>query len=257
MTYSNETLINFLNGTLAEDTARAIETALETDIELGERMMSLDSFATPVREVMETIPSQERIERLQAELVTVTTPVSTPKPTGWGWQKMAASVALGLIAGLSANAYLSAPQTTKPSWRMEVANYQALYVPQTVAHLQIEQDSLRGQFERASDAVNLNLPQDALGDVSDLTLARAQVLGFSGKPLIQIAYKDAKGMPIALCIIAKPNAEPKNSTKFEVLQGMPSATWETSTHQFLLIGDAEQENIQNWSGVLQKAFTEV
>lgn len=256
MKYNDDTLIEFLNGTLAEDDARTIEIALVTDAELGERIMALDTFAAPVREVMETIPSQERIERLQAELLAATAPIVAPK-SGWGFQKMAASIALGLIAGWSANAYLTTPEPTKPSWRMEVANYQALYVPETVAHLKIDPDALKNQFERASNAVNLDLPQDALDNVADLTLARAQVLGFFGKPLIQIAYKDAKGMPIALCIIAKPNVAPKDSTKFEVLQGMASATWETATHQFLLIGNSEQENIKDWSGVMQKAFTEV
>jgi len=255
MKYNDDTLIAFLNGILAEDDARAIETALETDAELGERIMALDIFAAPVREIMETIPSAERIKRLQAELVAATAPAPKQR-SGWGFQKMAASIALGLIVGWSANTYLTAPEPTKPSWRMEVANYQALYVPETVAHLEVDPETLAKQFERASSALNLQLSQAALDTVSDLTLARAQVLGFSGKSLIQIAYKDAKGMPIALCIIAKPNVAPKDSTKFETLQGMPSATWETTTHQFILIGNAEQDRIKDWSGVLKGAFTD-
>ncbi len=254
MTYSNETLLGFLNGTLADDEARAIETALETDVELGERMMALDTFAAPVREVMETIPSQERIERLQAELVAATTPIATTPKMGWGWQKMAASIALGLIVGWSSNAYLNKPQPQKPSWRMEVASYQKLYVNETVAHLDTDPAALEGQFARASKAVDLDLMQETLKGVENLTLARAQVLGFSGKPLVQIVYKDAKGMPIALCIIAKNNEAPKDTTKFEDLRGLSSATWETGTHQFLLIGDTKDADIENWSNELREKF---
>ncbi len=252
MAYSNEILKSFLDGTLPEDEARAIETTLETDVELGDRIKALDTFAAPVRAVMESIPSQERIERLQGELLQKTAPVSA-NYSGWGWQKIAAGIAFGIIAGWSANT-LSTPEPNKPSWRMEVANYQALYVPETVAHINNTPDMLEQQFARASSAVNLELSENELNATDGLQLARAQVLGFSGKALVQIAYKDSKGMPIALCIIAKPNIAPKDSTKFEVLQGMHSATWETATHQFLLIGNAQSEDIQSWSSDLQKVF---
>ena len=257
MTYSNDTLKEFLNGTLAEDTARAIETALETDTELGERIMALDTFAAPIREVMEVLPSQDRIERLQANIETAAAEAAKPAvpSTSWGWQKVAASIAIGLVVGWSANTISTpTPEPTKPSWRMEVASYQKLYVNETVAHLDTDPAILTRQFERASKAVNLDLMQDALKGVENLTLARAQVLGFSGKPLVQIVYKDAKGMPIALCIIAKNNEAPKDTTKFEDLRGLSSATWETGTHQFLLIGDTTDTDIKTWSNELQATF---
>ncbi len=138
---------------------------------------------------------------------------------------------------------------------MEVARYQALYVADTIAHIGRDPDLIALQFERASRAINLNLPQQALSDVAELQLTRAQILGYNGAPLIQIAYQSKTGAPIALCIIAKADSNAQGPIQSSVMMGLASSSWETDNHQFLLIGNAPNQEMKLWAqklrGVLQ------
>lgn len=247
MIYSDQNLREFLEGKLSAQKTREIETAMLSDTDLEMRIMSLDSYADPVRALMQNIPGQGRIDRLAQEMSVETRQVY-PK---LGWQALAACLAFGLFAGWAGNAFF---RTDTDNWRMEVAHYQALYVAQTIAHLDNDPANIRNQFKRASSAVDLALPQQALGQVSGLKLARAQVLGFQGAPLIQIVYQATDGAPIALCIIAKRDRSMDDGTAISMMQGLASAAWETESHQFLLIGDAHQRDIKDWAKTIKDVF---
>ena len=58
MTFSDETLLAYLNGNLDETDAQEIESAVEADPELEQRLMALDPFAPVVRGVFEKLPSE-------------------------------------------------------------------------------------------------------------------------------------------------------------------------------------------------------
>ena len=81
---------------------------------------------------------------------------------------------------------------------------------------------------------------------------RAQVLGFRGKPLVQIAYLRNDGTPVALCIIpAGPDAK---GVSMGAAEGLDVARWNTPGYGFLLIGGQdgeplarEAETFQEWS----------
>lgn len=234
MTYSDETLKSYLDGALPEAEAKALEQAMSTDEALQRRLMALDTFAAPVAETFQNLPGEARLESLRAAL-----PTAKPQsPRWWTGAAMAASVAVGALVG---SQFLPSGSTEATGWRMEVARYQALYVPETVAYLGGDPNKLATEMARASKAVGLDLDLEALAEVDDLTLRRAQVLGFEGQPLIQMVYTDPKGTPFALCIMA----DAEGSEGPEILVGLATHTWESGTHGFILVGGDQLDKIND------------
>ncbi len=234
MTHTDEVLKSYLDGTLPETEAEALEEAMSTDEALQKRMMALDTVAAPVAEAFQNLPGEKRLESLRAALPTA----QSQSPRWWTGAAMAASVAVGVLVG---SQLLPSGSAEATGWRMEVARYQALYVPETVAYLGGDPDKLATEMARASKAVGLDLDLEALAEIDDLTLRRAQVLGFEGQPLIQMVYTDPKGTPFALCIMA----DAEGSEGPEILVGLATHTWESDTHGFILVGGDQQDKIDD------------
>jgi len=246
MSFTDRELKAYLAGDASQPLEQSIETALSSDPELERRLMALDNVAAFVRDTLKIIPSAARLETL----------LQTPKPTRaksgqFRGISIAASILAGIVLGWSGKDYAVDKQST---WRMEVASYQALYTPQTIAHLDRDPVNLSNQFKRASTALKLDLPQEKLAEIEALTLFRAQVLGFQGHPLIQIVYQSETGAPIALCIIAKDTAPEQTQITYARMQGLASATWANDKYEFFLIGGQDETHIQNWANRFKSVF---
>ena len=99
-----------------------------------------------------------------------------------------------------------------------------------------------------SEAIGIDLTN--LPQTEGLTFKRAQLLGFNGKPLVQISYLREDGTPVALCIIpAGPEAQGLNMGSAE---GLDLARWNTPGYGFLLIGGQEGEPLEREAEIFQK-----
>jgi len=85
------------------------------------------------------------------------------------------------------------------------------------------------------------LDSDALADVDNLTLRRAQVLGFEGQPLIQLVYTDPSGKPFALCIMS----DAEGGEGPAILAGLATHTWKSKSHGFILVGGDQQSRVDD------------
>ena len=246
MSFTDNELKIYLAGDASQLLDRNIETALSSDPALERRLMALDSVADSVRDTLKILPSAARLETL---LQTTKSP-RAKSGSIWG-VSLAASILAGIVLGWSGKDYVS---INPPTWQMEVASYQALYTPRTIAHLDRDPVKLSSQFKRASAALGLGLPQEKLAKIEALTLSRAQVLGFQGQPLIQIVYQSETGTPIALCIIAKGTQTKENQIIYAQMQGLASATWANNAYEFFLIGGQDETHIQNWANRFKLVF---
>lgn len=159
--------------------------------------------------------------------------VQRPQASPWRMvASFAAAIAIG--AGLSWS-YLS----PKNDWLMEVAHYQALYVPDTLNPITLTEPQLQTQFDRAGKALGLTLDPAAFAKVKGLKLRRAQVLGFEGAPLVQIAFSLPDGTPFAFCIVRKDGMA--TALKQSILVGLASTSWQTKTHGFIAIGNMDPD----------------
>ena len=245
--FSDEDLTAFLDGEAPDALHAAIETALDSDQILANRMAALDVPLDPIVSaydaLLETAPPMP-------DLPVAEVPSSQKTRFGWGWG--IGTFATGLAAGLAVAVFtgFGTPEPAPRGWVSFVASYQALY---TTATLQIptpDAPETARQLTHVSDALGLDL--SSLPQVQGLDFKRAQLLGFADKPLIQIAFLRADGTPVALCIV--PSGAGDKPINMGSAEGLDIAQWNTPDFGFLLIGgqDAaplaqEAETLRNWS----------
>jgi len=221
-TFTDEDLTAYLDGEAGADTAARIDAARETDPTLVQQLDALDVNRSHVAGAMDAL--LDLAPAYQAPAANVTTrPWKTPAA-------IAAALVLGGFIGWSAP-----KQATDPSWTEAVASYQALYITETLT------GSAGGPEQVAKLDVlgdRLGLPLSGAETLGQINFRRAQLLGFNGNPLVQIAYLSDEGEPVALCIVARPgeDAAPVSAT----MMGMASATWQRDGFGYLLIGTDDQ-----------------
>ncbi|WP_299685392.1 hypothetical protein [uncultured Tateyamaria sp.] len=244
-TFTDEELTAFLDGEADDALATAIGEALETDTALGERLASLD---IPMAELAEAYNALLDDAPPMPALPAAPSAADAAPRFGWGWgigtfgTGIAAGLAMALFTGFGQ------PQPAPPpGWAAFVASYQSLYTPETLASVTTTDAERAAQLQTVSAALGLDLT--SLPDAEGLTFKRAQVLGFNGKPLVQLAYQRADGTPVALCIIpAGPDGKP---VSMGAAQGMELARWNTPGYGFLLIGGQDQAPLQTEADTFQ------
>lgn len=159
---------------------------------------------------------------------------------------LAASVALAFVTGFS----LSGPPEIG-DWKTEVAHYQILYVPDTLQALVPDPARLQQEFAKANERLGWELDAKTLGQIDGLTLRRVQILGFQGQPLIQVAYTEADGTPIAFCIMANDSGE-SSAPKAGSLLGLASESWQDAQGRYLVIGDNDLPKISRYGAQIRQ-----
>ncbi|MEM8655040.1 MAG: hypothetical protein AAGF36_09875 [Pseudomonadota bacterium] len=248
--FSDEDLTAYLDGE-ADGVLRArIEKALETDADVAERLAGLDIPLVPIAEAYEALLQDAPP---MPALPAATPEMSPPGRSRWGMGAWGlGTFATGLAAGLAVAMFtgFGTPEPAPRGWVSFVASYQALYTPRTLAVADPTADEAAMQLADVSEALGLDL--SGLPEAEGLTFKRAQVLGFNGKPLVQIAFARADGTPVALCII--PAGAEAKPVSMGAAEGLGLARWNTPGYGFLLIGgtdaaplEAEADTFEAWS----------
>jgi anti-sigma factor RsiW len=156
---------------------------------------------------------------------------------GWG---MAASFAVGWAVPWRLTGPAAAPPIA-PAWAQAIASYHALYVRATVEQQFDKPEQLASLVEglTADQKQRLVVP-----DLSPMGWAfrRVQRLGFEGRPLLQMVYLSAEGVPIALCALPASTAEGMEAPlRIDRLQGQTVAHWVDRGLAFVLVADLSAE----------------
>ncbi|MEX0277869.1 MAG: hypothetical protein AB3N19_10150 [Ruegeria sp.] len=246
MKFSDETLSAYLEGTLNEGEARAIEDTVGDDLALEQRLMALDPFAPVVKQVFEAVPAQTP----QVDLPDAV--ASQPANSAAAPFRLLAVAASVAVIAVSATIWATRP--AEMGWADQAAIYQSLYVPDTIASLDNSPAALDAQFAQAEEQLGRSLNRDALEALPGLDLKRAQVLSFKGKPLIQIVFADDQGQPFAFCVIRQGAAAPNKDVKQAVLSGLATATWAQDGYGYMLLGSDAQTDLGNRLDTLTNLF---
>jgi len=229
MSYSDQELLTFLNGEMDARRAEQIEQTMRVDRELEHRVMALDPVAAPVRDAMTDLPGR----KVLAELERVALDGENRGGSRTPWMKLVAVLVLGVVLGSGAM-WLAGPSAD--DWRGRVAQYQSLYVADTVRLTIASDEVLERQIEVASEKLGRPLDQASLEAPSALRLARVQVLGLDDAPLIQIVYQDAEGTPFALCVTTAGPRGGANEPSSEMLHGLATTAWEDGSFRYIFVG---------------------
>ncbi len=128
------------------------------------------------------------------------------------------------------------------SWQEFAAIYHALYVNKTLAHIAQTDEAATAELTRVAGVIGRSLDQTALA-AEGLDYKRAQVLGYKGKPLLQLAYLSKIGAPVALCVY-KSGTTGRTAVRSEERRGLSAASWSRDGYEYLLIGGEDQALIK-------------
>lgn len=220
--FTDEDLTAFLDGEADAALAARIEAGLESDPALAARV---EGLSLPM-DVLRAAFAMERLAPPPAPAL--------PRPAAnrnWRPIGLAASVVLALGIGFSGG-YLLQPKQAVPGWIDVVASYQSLYMTETVEETTQAPEVALGVLEDFQSRVGVELA--AATAVEGVEFRRAQVLGFKGKPLMQMAYLGEDGTPFALCVLTTTNDD--SAPKDRMAQGLAATSWVEDGVGYLVIG---------------------
>lgn len=262
--FSDETLTAYLDGELDPTTSRAVDAALETDSMLADRLASLDFPMDKLRQVMSPealgapalpasfLPQNETLSDAPQQNVV---PLRPARSRFLMPLSLAASFLIGMVATtliqplpeqepvVTAAAPAEPAEPPKIGWTAAVATYQSLYVTETLEGPAQEKSAADAVLARARDEFDV-----ALGPATEIdgaTFKRAQMLGFRGKPLLQMAYLRDDGTPFALCLIRTDNAD--RGIKPVEMFDLAGVSWVKDGVGYFLIGGDDAAQIEDLS----------
>lgn len=227
--FSDEVLTAYIDGEADQSTRNAIETALRTDAVLAERLASLE---IPIGGVSRAFDGLLDIAPGIPELPATSHDAVGKRNRGI---VLAASLVVGLVFGAGIMSWRT-PQP--PGWMDYVAAYHALYVNETLADVVPDTDTSAITLSALSATLGYELSQADQDGL--LEFRRGQILGYQGRPLVQLAYLSSTGDPVALCIIRSQTTGSTSEISVSRLEGMAAAHWEKNGFEFLLIGGTDQ-----------------
>ncbi|MDM9647494.1 zf-HC2 domain-containing protein [Rhizobium sp. S163] len=246
---SDEELTAYLDGELPPAEAARLEALLETDAELAARLEFLSRASLPFAQAFDPLLAQAPKAELEAILSRLSdTPAAAPAPSR---RRFLGALAACLVGGVIADrAFIGlsrqlAATDENSEWRATVADYIALYTPETLAGPVPSLASQEGQLSAVEARLGLRLSPEAIA-LSGVDFKRALLLQYDDQPLAQLAYLDPETGPLALCIVRSDDG-PK-APDVEARKGMNVVYWSDKTHAFMLIGHASLERMKVLAG---------
>jgi len=148
----------------------------------------------------------------------------------WGGWAAAVLVGIGIQAGGSA--LLHKPE--KMGWIAQVANYQQLYVRDTVQMVKADPVASKAVMNKLyeENRIRVDIPDmSALG----LQFKRVQRLAYGDRPLLQMVYLPQSGQPVALCVL--PENGPDVAPHAGVSSKMQTVAWRRNGLAYVLLAD--------------------
>ena len=218
MSITDERLTAYLDGELEKEDAAEIEAALAASAELADRLAALD---VPIGQIRAAFDQTLDLAPPAPPLPPVTKQNTTP------WL---AAIAAAAVLGFGLGGVMF--RQASPDWTEVVANYQSLYVTDTLAAPPLAPPEQRMSVAALSGRLGVDLVP--LIDLDDIQFRRAQMLGFNGEPLVQMAYFAEGAVPIAICVT--PITGPDTATNHSRMFGMEAVSWTANGHGYLIIG---------------------
>lgn len=239
LAFTDEDLSAYLDGELDAETTSAIDAALETDEALADRLADLEIPVDLIRSVMAPnvlgappLPDFLREDEAPPE-------PQSRRPRSFVPLALVASFLVGMVA-TTLIIPEPAPAPTQGGWTTAVASYQALYVTETLSTSQQSSEATDAVLARAAQEFNATLAPAT--EIEGLEFKRAQMLGFNGKPLLQMAYLTPDGIPMALCLIR--TDDPDRSFKQIDMFNLAGVSWVNDGVGYLLIGGDDAAQIE-------------
>ncbi len=231
--YNDEQLCAFLDGELDTAQAQAIKAALSENAVLQARLETLKLDKAKISQAFDALLDQAPKQM----------PANTAKTVKTSYWLQSVAAALVLSIGLVGGWLLHGTQgPAAMPWHQSVAEYQVLYISRTLNHINNSDLKKRAELSSVEAVIGKHFPIETLSARPELDYKRAQILGFKGQPLIQLAFLSKLDVPLALCVIKAENKLTEN-IKLASIEGMAAASWTQKGYAYLLIGGQDQRLI--------------
>jgi anti-sigma factor RsiW len=225
-----------LDGELDPEARRAVDEALASDSELHMRLEALAITMPAIKAAFDNTLSEA--PKYEAP------PVTKPARRSFG---IAAALAIGIGLG---SLLPMLGQRDALDWRQAIANYQVLYVTDTLVGADIGQDAALRRLEMMSEVLGRDITAAYVAD--GLKFRRAQVLGIEGRPLIQMAYLSGTSEPFAICVTRVDESD--YAPQSEYLAGLAATHWVNDGFGFLVIGGQDLSHVARVANGLSGAI---
>ncbi|WP_062381463.1 hypothetical protein [Pseudomonas abietaniphila] len=251
---TDEQLVAYLDDELDREQRQFIDQLLRTEGPVAARLDYLESGDMPFRIAFDSVLDQAPTDRLQAMLDSLPPQTTPHRAAAMSRRGFLATAAGFVMAGIAADRLFMNWQSaeTKGGWRASVAEYMALYTPDTLANLTSDASSHQTQLNSVGEQLELALTPDTVA-LPGAEFRRAQILDYEGVLIGQLTYLDPRHGPLALCITmaASTGSEPLAS---EERKGLNVVYWSNGTHAFMLIGKNPFEDLRLMARSAQKGL---
>jgi anti-sigma factor RsiW len=245
----DEELTAYLDGELAAGPVAALEARLAAEPALRERLEQLRR-GRPFPSAYDAVLDMAPIDRLTAFLDAAAHAPVRPRSSFGALRAVAAGIMLVAAAGIGYGvARLTAPAEVVEThnWRDAVADYVALYTPETFALAPTDPEAHAPRLAQVGEGLGLDLTPDAVA-IPGLSLRGATLFHYDGKPLGQVAYLSTEFGPVAFCIIR--NGRPDAGLTFEERHGLNVVFWNAGGLGYLVIGTVPQAPLEAMAATL-------
>ncbi|MEM9440609.1 MAG: hypothetical protein AAGA73_09215 [Pseudomonadota bacterium] len=234
--FSDEMLTAFLDGEADAASANRIMAALKTDPKLAKRIEALEIPKPMIRSAFDIAMQAAPVDRLEKTL-DIKSANLTIENTQRGRRaivKIAAVAAvLAFALGLATGRFSWQPAGGE-DWRVSVAEYQALYSPETLRSIVTDAVESHDSIRHVAAQVGAPIEPAVLQGLNGVQFKRAQVLRWRDDPLAQFAFLTHEGVPLAFC--ATPTQEANQPFDHQVLKGLASSSWVADGVAYMVIG---------------------
>ena len=164
---------------------------------------------------------------------------------------MAASLALCFFIGYFVanltidinNDTLSLASNDQASWVRRVADYQTLYVENTVSSITPNTVATTALLKKIEQDTQM---KTAVPDLSEhgYNFVRAQELGYQSSTLIQLVYYKSGKAPLAFCFMPA-NGDKPTDLNIGEREGLRTADWIQGGQRFVIVGSESPEVMQS------------
>jgi anti-sigma factor RsiW len=233
--FSNEELTAYLDDEIAPDVRRRIGSALDNNANLKVQLESLRvdraTLKTAFEGLLRSAPPYSVKHVAAIKVVQI--------PTNNRMKFAVVATLCAMVGWVAATGLFRAAPVT---WQEKAAIYHSLYVNGTISSVIADTVDTQVELERVTSALGKNILLENLKRVPEFEYKRSQILGFEGRPLMQVAFLSRMGSPVVLCIM-RSNTSTTKAVKTDVMQGMAAATWSSGTYEYLLVGGIDKDLI--------------
>ena len=242
---SDEMLVAYLDNELSDAQRKDLERRLIEDEALTQRLALLERSNLPFKTAFEPLLEMAPVKRLQQRL-----PPEIRKTSGVSRRNLIAAAVSFLALGVVGDRVIIHLTQPEDNWRELVAQYMALYTPETLAETPSNQ-AMDAQLQTTGEQLGLVLSSSSLS-LPGAVLKNARMLAYDNQKIAQITWLDEVHGPMALCITK--NSGRGMQKMNEQRLGMNIVYWASANHQFMVIGHGSEEQVSQVAERLQSTI---